>query len=56
MTQLPPNLLLPFDVQEGIEEYCEYMKFDGVFEDNKLTMIGRIPLLEQYETFDLCCV
>jgi len=51
--ELPPLNTLPFDIEKGILEYYKYLPLSGIIENNKMVMVVKIPLNEQYEYYQM---
>lgn len=50
---LPPLLKLPFDIETNIWQYYQYTSCSGVVDDDKIIVILKLPLLHEYEQFQI---
>ena len=50
---LPPLLKLPFDIETKIWQYYQYTSCSGIVDDNKIIVILKLPLLHEYEQFEI---
>ena len=50
-SELPPLNTLPFYYETDIFNYYKYLPLTGVVENNKIMVIVKIPINEQYEQY-----
>jgi len=51
--ELPALCQLPFSLDNDLINYYKYLPLSGVVEGNKLIMLIKIPLVQQYESFTM---
>ena len=53
ITNLPPLLKLPFNVENNIWQYYQSTSCSGLVDDDHIVVILKLPILHEYEKFEI---